>query len=293
MSTQNNDTSAQQGYFVNAENAAEMARLTKQAHILSEHLGLFPTTLDLSSTQDILDIACGPGEWAMETARLFPDKQITGIDISNIMINYAKYTAQSLNIANAHFTISDATQQLPFPDASFDMINTRLISGFMRTTIWLPLLEECIRVLRPGGIFCSCESDSVGSTNSPSLARYAVLIAQFMRKNGQYFNAEGEQSGVAAVLPRLLVKAGFQNVQQEAYIVNSSAGQPAHQSSYDDFKTFLKLLQPALVHANLVSQQDIDTLYTQTLDEFADDEFCAVTFFQRTWGKKTLPSTSR
>ena len=151
MSTQNNDTTAQQGYFVNAENAAEMARLTKQAHILSEHLGLFPTSLDLSSTQDILDIACGPGEWAMETARFFPDKQITGIDISNIMINYARYTAQSLNISNVHFMISDATHQLPFPDACFDLINTRLITGFMRTTTWLPLLEECIRVLRPGG----------------------------------------------------------------------------------------------------------------------------------------------
>jgi ubiquinone/menaquinone biosynthesis C-methylase UbiE len=286
MSNPGNEMPDQQGYFIDAENAAEMARLTKQAQTLSEEIGLFPSALDLTGVHDILDVACGPGGWALEVARRFPEKQITGLDISRIMINYARYTSQSLDITNAQFLLGDATQALPFPDNSFDLVNTRLITGFMRTTTWQPLLQECLRILRPGGFFCMCESDCVGSTNSSAMARYGTLTSQFMRSKGQYFNSEGEMSGVAAVLPRLFVKVGYEHVQKEALVVDVSADQPAHESAHEDFKIFLKLLQPALVHSRLIEQQKVDRLYTQAMEEFSDDDFCLVTFLQRIWGQK-------
>src|SRR3989442_14330214 len=93
------------GYVVDAENVAEMARLRTQARMLSEHLGLYPQQLALAQRSHILDIGCGPGEWALEIAQRFPESRITGIDISDLMITYARYTAESLHITNVQFQV--------------------------------------------------------------------------------------------------------------------------------------------------------------------------------------------
>src|SRR5438876_6806405 len=124
------------GYVVDAENAAEMARLVRQARMLSQHLGLFPAQLDLAQSYHILDIGCGPGEWALQIAQRFPGSRVTGIDISDLMITYARSTAESLHIANVEFQVLDARQPLALPDASFDLVNARFIVGFMSTTRW-------------------------------------------------------------------------------------------------------------------------------------------------------------
>ncbi len=43
-------------YQVDAENAAEMARLTRQAQMLTDLFGSFPNTVDLSLKHAFLDI---------------------------------------------------------------------------------------------------------------------------------------------------------------------------------------------------------------------------------------------
>ncbi len=210
------------GYVVDAENVAEMARLTRQARMLSEHLGLYPQQLALAQSSHILDIGCGPGEWALEIAQRFPGSRVTGIDISDLMITYARSTAESLHIANVQFQVLDARQPLALPDASFDLVNARFIVGFMSTSRWPQLIGECFRLLRPGGIFCTCEPESLGTTTSPSLAQYNLLITQATRWAGQCFAPQGEQYGICAVQHRLLQEAGFQHIQQEASIINYS-----------------------------------------------------------------------
>uniref|UniRef100_UPI0035E452C3 class I SAM-dependent methyltransferase n=1 Tax=Thermogemmatispora sp. TaxID=1968838 RepID=UPI0035E452C3 len=42
--------------------------------------------------------------------------------------------------------------RLDWPDASFDLINGRLLCGFMLPAAWPRLLAECHRLLKPGGI---------------------------------------------------------------------------------------------------------------------------------------------
>ncbi|HEU5376069.1 MAG TPA: hypothetical protein VFV38_11555 [Ktedonobacteraceae bacterium] len=47
------------------------------------------------------------------------------------------------------------------------------------------LLRECSRVLRPGGILCSTEFESLGITTSLSLTLYNRLILQASRRAGE------------------------------------------------------------------------------------------------------------
>lgn len=274
------------GYQVDAENAAEMARLTRQARMLSAYLGLIPDTLNPRQAHAILDIGCGPGEWVLEIARRYPTSQVTGIDISERMTAYARYCAQEQYLSNARFQVMDARQPLAFPDASFDIVHARFITGFLSVTTWPLLLRECFRILRPGGCFSTTEFESLGITTSLSLTLYNSLIVQAGRKAGQCFAPAGDQYGVTAVQHRLLQEAGFQQIQQQAHVINYSASMPAHQAMYDNFSTFMKLIQPFLVRQGVTTQEEIEILYARALEEMEAETFCAVAFFQRAWGAK-------
>src|SRR5260370_3585286 len=77
-------------YVINAEDAAEMARLLDQDKLAMEVIGgIFPERTDLSNIYDVLDIGCGPGGWVHEVAHAYPEVAVTGIDISKRMIEYA------------------------------------------------------------------------------------------------------------------------------------------------------------------------------------------------------------
>ena len=106
----------------------------------------------LVTPSEVLDIGCGPGGWVQRAAQDSPRMHVTGIDLSATMIAYAQARAGVMRLGNAYFRVIDATGPLDFPDASFDLVNALLISGFLLPQQWVPLLAECRRLLRPGGI---------------------------------------------------------------------------------------------------------------------------------------------
>src|SRR5947209_13206679 len=96
------------GYFMNQELVEEMVRLNRQGRIFTEAMGgVLAEQQDLSAIHDILDLACGPGEWAMRVAREYPDKRVVGVDLSRRMIEYASVQAEANDI-NATFQIGRA-----------------------------------------------------------------------------------------------------------------------------------------------------------------------------------------
>src|SRR5258707_14114710 len=117
------------GYVVDAENVAEMARLIRQAGMLSEHLGILPISTEPVPAARILDIACGPGEWALEMAGRFSDSRMTCVDISEGMIAYARYRADAQNLSTVEVVVLDVRRPLPLPAASFDLVHRRFFSG--------------------------------------------------------------------------------------------------------------------------------------------------------------------
>src|SRR5690348_17296725 len=99
------DADTQQGnYFLDAENAGEMARLIKQARVMSDATGLLPPDLHITpeKTARILDIGCGPGEWITAVAKEYGAWEVWGVDISRLMTSYARYTAQEAGLHNIH-----------------------------------------------------------------------------------------------------------------------------------------------------------------------------------------------
>lgn len=286
MTTPDNVSEPTSSYQVDAENIAEMARLVRQARMLSEQLGLFPAGLQLEQMHTILDIGCGPGEWALEIAQRFPKHQVIGVDISERMIAYAQYCARDRGISNVQFQVMDARQPLAFPDAFFAMIHARFITGFLSTVTWPVVMRECFRLLHPGGILCDTEFEELGITTSAALAHYNHLLIEAARRAGQCFAPAGDVYGITSVQARLLHEAGFRHIGQQAHAMNYSAGMPTHIGMCDNFNTFLNLVQPFLVRSGIATQEDISALYARTMEEMQDDSFCAIAFFQSVWGSK-------
>jgi ubiquinone/menaquinone biosynthesis C-methylase UbiE len=97
----------------------------------------------------VLDVGTGPGMLARGIARRFPQFAVSGIDLSEEMIQVAhEHTKQELLEQRVHFDVGDVAH-LPYPDHSFDVI-VSTISMHHWHELEQPF-RELYRVLRPGG----------------------------------------------------------------------------------------------------------------------------------------------
>ncbi|KAK2011582.1 S-adenosyl-L-methionine-dependent methyltransferase [Colletotrichum eremochloae] len=95
----------------------------------------------LDHPQKILDIGTGTGIWVIEMGDLYPEANITGIDLSPIQPEFVP--------PNVNFLVDDAEAEWLYPDDSFDYIHLRHMAAFIRD--WPKLLSQAYRVLKPGG----------------------------------------------------------------------------------------------------------------------------------------------
>ncbi|WMN11892.1 bifunctional demethylmenaquinone methyltransferase/2-methoxy-6-polyprenyl-1,4-benzoquinol methylase UbiE [Marivirga salinae] len=98
--------------------------------------------------KQILDIATGTGDFAIEALKLNPD-HVTGVDISEGMLNVGREKLKKRKLDDKiSLTLGDS-ENLPFEDNKFDAI---IVAFGVRNFENLEKgLAEMFRVLRPGG----------------------------------------------------------------------------------------------------------------------------------------------
>ena len=276
---------------VNPENAVEMARLLNQHTMLSRAMG--GVLIELSdekkaSMHDVLDLACGPGGLVLEIAQSFPHMQVTGIDISTIMVAYGSTSAQSQGLRNAHFEVMNIFDSLRFPDNSFDFVNGRLLSSIVKRDRWSPLLHETFRVCRAGGIMRLADWDLLTSS-SPAFNQLLQILAQAYYISGRGFSSDGKTLGVTSHFASLLQDTGFQNIQQQVRTLDFSANTPLHTGFYQDALSGFQVIKPFLTRLSLISDNDFQLLYQQMLIETSAPDFRATCDALIAWGEKPFP----
>jgi ubiquinone/menaquinone biosynthesis C-methylase UbiE len=288
---QNEGFSSRLAYPLDVEHMWEMDRLEQQGRLITEQTNLFPPDITPKEGQVIVDVACGPGEWAAQVAQRYPHCQVIGIDLSEQMIAHARYRAQVQNLSNVRFEVADVHDPLTFANNALDIVNARFLAGFLTPTDWSVLFGECFRVLRPGGILCSTEFDGWGdTTTSTAVSRLDALFIRLYQRRGQCFSEAGDSIGIMAAQPHLFQKAGFVAAQQQMHSLDCSAGTPAHEPMAKNLAAFAQLSEPILVHEQLISQEEHTVLSMQLLKELYIEDFHAVLRFQTAWGKKPLES---
>lgn len=99
--------------------------------------------------EKILDVSCGTGLVSLPLAELvMPNGRVTGIDISEKMIDKAKMRTSEDRIENISYIRMDA-ETLDFPESTFDKVVCSL--GLMYFPNPDKALQEMYRVLKPGG----------------------------------------------------------------------------------------------------------------------------------------------
>ena len=93
---------------------------------------------------NLLDLATGTADLAMEISKKCPGLRITGADFSAPMLDYARQR----KVPNLELVQADA-MQLPFPDGSFDAVTAAF--GLRNMASWPDAVWEMARVARPGG----------------------------------------------------------------------------------------------------------------------------------------------
>jgi SAM-dependent methyltransferase len=277
------------GYVIDVESPAETARLMKQDRLLTECMGgVFPEGVDLSTSTAILDLACGPGGWALDVAFAYPHIQVVGVDISLTTIEYARARALTQGLDNATFKVMDVTRPLEFPDARFDLVNARLLVSVLTTDDWLPLLRECVRVTRPGGLIRLTECERSIST-SPALEDLTALGALALKMAGHSFSPDGRTLGITAVLARLLREAGCQQVGRVAHVIDYSVDTSIHRAMSDNALVAWLLVEPFLLKMGVITSEAFKERYQQMFVEMLADDFCALWYYLTVWG--TTPRT--
>lgn len=260
-------------YLNDPESGAEMSRLIDQDRLVTQGMGgLFPEqSNDFTGMHRVLDVACGPGGWALEVAFAHPEIEVVGFDISRAMIDYARAKAQVQGLDNASFLVMDMQKPLDFPDHSFDLVNVRFIN-FLPAAAWPKLVQELYRIMRPEGIMRLTESEWWYFSNSPALENLNAMVIRAIKAQGGY-SPTGRFTGILPMLGRLLLDAGCVNIQHVPHAIDFSAGTEAYEGFRKDAAVVFKLFQPFIVRMGVATQEEVDQLYEQMLLEMLQENF--------------------
>jgi ubiquinone/menaquinone biosynthesis C-methylase UbiE len=265
------------------KNEKELTRLTIQDHLVTTAMGgVLPEQADPTVFHRVLDVGCGPGGWIIETAKTYPTMSLVGIDISQRMIKYARTQAEAHQINDRiEFHVMDALRTLEFPAASFDLVNLRFGISYLRTWDWPKILNELLRVTRPGGVVRVTDSETVQPSNSPALKRLFEMGQCALYRAGHLFTQE--TTGLTAHLPQLLNQQGCEQVQVKAYAIVYQAGTLEGQAHYEDLMLMFQTARPFIEKWGCAAR-DYGAVYRQALDEMRQSDFYATWNLFTAWG---------
>jgi demethylmenaquinone methyltransferase/2-methoxy-6-polyprenyl-1,4-benzoquinol methylase len=122
--------------------------------------------------KQILDVATGTGDIAIMTYEMLHPEKITGIDISEGMLELGRKKLDKLGLTDHIKLVKADSEQIPFPDNHFDAITVAF--GVRNFQDLQKGLSEMLRVLRPGGKLVILEF------SRPSNAVFRVLCNFYM-----------------------------------------------------------------------------------------------------------------
>ncbi len=273
--------------LIDPESIPETVRLLNSARLYTRLMGgLLAEQADPAVFQDVLDIGCGPGMWALDLAFTYPDMWVMGIDIGEQRVRYARRMAAEQGLNNAHFRVMDATGSLDFPAASFDLVNAQFLFEDLPTDAWAPLLRECRRILRPGGIVRLTESE-VATSNSPAHREYWQCYLRASAEANHARSPDDQHLGIIPQLHPLLRHAGFESPDawRRRYIVEYSSRVGEHQEWCEDLLLKVHHTLPFLARMGMAAPEELQRSVRRMSQEVWHPSYEGMVMVLTSWGR--------
>jgi len=236
---------------------------------------LLPPDCHLTGADQVLDVACGYGEWACSMARTFPKCTVTGCDKNVKYIAYAHERAELARLTNVHFAVGNMytlppsadtiNRSLPSEEAGYDLVHARLLGPAVIPGTWYYLLKELWRYCKPGGQFVWTET-RMPVTGQSACTRWCYLFSQ----------ALGIASGIGDVIthmPTMLKDVDFTNIRPSTTTIQLHYGTPAYRMLVSTLWRTSPLLQTFFVQSGVASTNHFTHITDEMLLELVDHNF--------------------
>jgi ubiquinone/menaquinone biosynthesis C-methylase UbiE len=244
--------------FMVRKDEREVRRLNEQHFAIRQELGgNFGAPLTMPT--DILDIGCGTGRWVMEMATAFPAARVIGIDI--VAPNPAESLGLGINVIppNVAFRQVDATQPLPFPDASFDYVHLCLLYAVIPAAAWNTLIGECVRATRVGGWIESVEALPLSNTTEHrDMVTLTTWFCDLLR-------FRGAEPLVAAKMPRWLREHGLSHIVTRD--ISDQAQKGDQQEAIMELEALIEYIRAPVVEAGITTAEAFENVAATALRE--------------------------
>lgn len=149
--------------------------------------------------QDILDLACSVGLSTFALQDVYPQANLTGLDLSPHFLAVARYSSKQRNAKiNWRHAVAESTG---LPDASFDLVSTFLLFHELPQQAAKQILREVRRLLRPGGYLTIMDMNPRSEIYAKMPAYILTLLKSTEPYLDEYFTFD---------LEKAIVDAGFQ-----------------------------------------------------------------------------------
>lgn len=157
---------------------------------LQQHLTITPNT--------ILDLGCGVGMSSIALQEIYPQAQITGIDLSPYFLSVAQHRAKQQQ--HSIKWIHAAAESTGLAAQSFDLVSASLMFHELPTAAAQAIITEAHRLLRPGGYLSIMDMNP----QSPIFQKMPPYILTLLKSTepylDQYFTLD---------LEKIFIGAGF------------------------------------------------------------------------------------
>lgn len=103
----------------------------------------------VTSPKTIVDLGCSVGMSTFALQAVYPEAQITGVDLSPYFLAVAQYRSQQYS--SPITWVHAAAEATGLPTASFDLVSAHLLFHELPQVAAINILHEARRLLRPGG----------------------------------------------------------------------------------------------------------------------------------------------
>lgn len=243
--------------YVLPKDLQEVSRLDFQHYMLRYALRTnFVAPLDRPHA--ILDVACGTGRWAKEMAQTFPEAEIMGLDI-------VAPTADAGQAAppNYLFVQGNILDGLPFADATFDYSHMRLMMAALPHNRWQDVVNDMVRVTRPGGWIELVEGDLLYGVGPAfdQLNQWGIELCQ----------KRGIDLAIGPHVVDFLRATGLQPVYtQKVQIPTGKRGGRLAAMAETDYMAIFASVRGVLINLGMTTEVAYDQLYKIAQSEMAN-----------------------